>query len=107
MKKFKCSECGEVVFENMLNEETWTAEDFAEYAYLWKDAGYALTDNQKMFCIDVDDAGIGDIDFTYSGRCMYGKCCPSIDVDSDGDFKTDARYRTDSMGRGIVMYAQN
>lgn len=106
MKKYICSECGEVLFENMLTEEKFTAEDFKEYEHLWRDAGYELSDNQKMFCIDVDNAGIGDIDFTYSGRGMYGKCCPSIDVDSESDVKTDASYRTDSMGRGIVMYAQ-
>lgn len=50
----------------------------------------------------------------YSGRAMFGKQCVSVVLDSEGDIWNVARNldantnvpapRTDSMGRGIVIY---
>ena len=69
-------------------------------------AGYALTDNQVLFCIDADDADL-DISFTYSGRGMYGRQCPSVRVESISDLPTTAKTNWDNMGRRFVVYAEN
>lgn len=75
-------------------------------AYWSKEAGYELTDNQVRFCMDAEDEGL-DVDFTYSGRGMYGKLCPSVDMErGDDPFNTTAKTKQDSMGLGYVVYAQ-
>ena len=71
-----------------------------------KKAGYALTDNQVLFCIDAEDADF-DISFTYSGRGMYGRECPSVRIESIGDLPTTAKTDWDNMGRRFVVYAKN
>lgn len=45
-----------------------------------------------------------EVDYTYSGRFMYGATCPSIRTDGPGDFRTESGYRWDRMGRGVVIY---
>lgn len=71
-----------------------------------KAAGYKLSDNQIQFCQEAEDEGF-DIDYTYSGRGMYGSKCPAVRIGKDDDeFKSSARTQTDGMGMGIVIYAQ-
>ena len=73
---------------------------FEEYA------GYELSDNQVQFCVDAERDDL-ELDFSYSGRGMYGRTCPSVTIGEDeDDFKTEADVKQDSMGRGKVIYAQ-
>lgn len=66
---------------------------------------YELSENQAKFCNDAEDCGL-EIDFFYSGRGMYGKYCPCVRCDEPNEIATRAKVRTDSMGRGVVVYAQ-
>lgn len=69
-------------------------------------AGYTLSDNQIQFCQEAEDEG-QEIDYTYSGRGMYGSKCPAVRIGRDDDeFKSTARTQTDGMGMGVVIYAQ-
>ena len=80
-----------------------------------------MTESDFQDC--VEDAGAEYMP-DYSGRCMYGKECPAITVDDDAtlyqsfvalgqtlefrDAKKLARTaKTDSMGRGTVVYWPN
>ena len=66
-----------------------------------------LSDNQKLFVEDATEQGF-DVDYSYSGRGMYGKTCPSIIEERDGSrFGTKARVSEDSMGRDTVIYARH
>jgi hypothetical protein len=65
---------------------------------------YELSDNQKLFVRDAENQGI-TVKYDYSGRCMYGRKCPSVVVGGPGDFGTKAGTRSDSMGLDIVIYA--
>lgn len=76
----------------------------AKKAEFEKEAGYALSENQVRFCIDAENEN-QDLKFSYSGRGMFNKQCPSVNVDDTSDFTTTSKYRTDSMGLGVVMYA--
>lgn len=66
-------------------------------------APYKLSANQQVF---VEDARMMDfdVDYTYSGRFMYGKQCPAVIIDSVGDFGTSADTLADNMGKGFVVY---
>lgn len=66
---------------------------------------YELSENQAQFCNDVEDSG-EEIDWLYSGRGMYGKYCPAARVSAPNDIATKAKVMTDSMGRGVVVYAR-
>lgn len=72
---------------------------------LEEQAGYALSDNQVRFCVDAENNN-QELRLDYSGRGMYGQKCPAVTVDDVSEFTTTAKYRTDSMGLGVVMYAQ-
>lgn len=61
--------------------------------------------NQLLFIKDAQDTDY-EIDYGYSGRGMYGDCCPAIRCDSHNDITTKAKTQIDSMGKGIVIYAQ-
>jgi hypothetical protein len=78
----------------------------AERTYWEEQAGYKLSDNQMQFIKDAEDSDL-EVTLTYSGRGMRGKQCPSVSVDEVSELSSKAKYRTDSMGKGIVMYAQN
>ena len=67
---------------------------------------YDLTRNQEQFCLDAEKEGF-EIDFTYSGRGMYGKACPAVRLESTETFSTSANYTQDSMGLGTVLYARS
>lgn len=63
------------------------------------------SDNQRRFIADAEDEGL-DIDYGYSGRGMYGDYCPAVRCDSHNDLHTKANTKIDSMGKGIVIYAE-
>jgi hypothetical protein len=65
---------------------------------------YELSDNQKRFVADAE-AQDCEVDYTYSGRGMYGQKCPAVRISSVGDFGTKASTSSDSMGLGFVVYA--
>ena len=65
---------------------------------------YVLSNNQKKFVHDAILHGL-KVDFTYSGRFMFGSQCPSVYVEVIGSFVTKAHYSTDHMGKGYVYYA--
>jgi hypothetical protein len=64
---------------------------------------YELSENQKKFVRDAKAQGM-EVDYSYSGRAMYGKCCPAVRC-RIGEFGTKAIVATDSMGMGVVIYA--
>ena len=66
---------------------------------------YELSANQKKFVKDAENQGL-DVCYDYSGRGMYGKECPAVNLDRHGKFNTKADTREDSMGLGSVIYAQ-
>ena len=72
-----------------------------------KEAGYKLSENQLQFCQDAENEDL-ELDFTYSGRGMFGKTCPSVDlIEGDDELHTTTKTRRDSMGKGIVIYAEH
>jgi len=71
-----------------------------------EEAKVNMSDNQKLFVSDAEEQGF-NVDYSYSGRGMYGKTCPSIIQERGGDrFGTKARTQEDSMGMDTVIYAQ-
>ena len=66
---------------------------------------HIYSENQLQFIEDAEQTEF-DIDYSYSGRGMYGDVCPCIRCDSHNDLKTKANTVMDSMGKGIVIYAQ-
>lgn len=70
-----------------------------------REAGYELSPNQVMFCEEAYRSDL-ELKFTYSGRGMFGKTCPSVNVDEKEEYEGSAKYKTDSMGLGFVLYAQ-
>jgi len=68
---------------------------------------YELSDNQKQFTEDAEEQGF-EVDYGYSGRGMYGKCCPSVRVRRDDPrFVSRSNYYEDQLGLGTVCYARN
>lgn len=63
-----------------------------------------LSENQKAFVRAAERAGY-DVDYTYSGRGMFGDTCPSIVVPRGRTFSTRARVEQDSLGLDTVVYA--
>ena len=63
-----------------------------------------LSANQQQFVQDAEQQDLF-VDYEYSGRGMYGKEYPAVRVNGPADFRTSAHYKTDSMGRGIIIYA--
>lgn len=48
-----------------------------------------------------------EVDEHYSGRGMYGRECPSVDVDNAEDFIAEMGMKglcIDNMGKGYVVY---
>ena len=70
------------------------------------DTEYELSENQEQFVMDAEDQGL-EVDYDYSGRHMYGRECQCVRVDNEWSFKTAASATSDSMGKGIVIYAPN
>lgn len=80
--------------------------DLAAAGYkLMSSADLIYSKNQLQFIEDAQDASL-DIDYSYSGRGMYGDSCPAVRVDYVGDFDTSANVHVDSMGLGVVIYAR-
>lgn len=63
------------------------------------------TANQMKFARECQDDG-HEINWTYSGRGMFGAICPAVRCDSENEIHTTAKYQTDGMGLGVVCYAQ-
>ena len=61
--------------------------------------------NQKRFVKDA--LAQGHEVYAYSGRYMFGRSCPAINVENSSSFNTKARTCQDSMGRSIVIYAKD
>ena len=57
---------------------------------------YELSKNQKKFVKDAQAQGF-KVDYSYSGRFMYGRCCPSVCVKSVGEFVTKSKTSYDNM----------
>jgi len=67
-----------------------------------------LSENQQIFVDDAECHGL-EVDYSYSGRGMYGKCCPAVRVDYRDEFDeecTEAAFSVDNMGLGWVVYAR-
>jgi len=64
----------------------------------WKD-----TPKRRKFVEEAEAAGLKVR--SYSGRFMYGRECPSVNVDylEDRDLFS-MQVKTDNMGRGYVLY---
>lgn len=65
-----------------------------------------LSENQKLFVHDAENQDF-EVDYTYSGRFMYGETCPSIIVSGMGEFGTKAETSWDNMALDFVVYARN
>ncbi len=66
-------------------------------------APYALTENQKMF-VQTAIAQEFEINWSYSGRGMFGKKCPAVVGQS---FSSLSKFCQDNMGKDIVFYAKD
>ena len=65
-----------------------------------------LSENQKLFVKDAEAQGF-EVEYTYSGRAMYGATCPSIIVFGMGEFGTKATTCWDNMAMDFVVYAKD
>lgn len=65
---------------------------------------YELSKEQELFVREAENQGL-EVDYTYSGRFMYGRKCPSVRVDNVHSFQTNAKgAQWDQMGLGFVIY---
>ena len=62
--------------------------------------------NQLQFIEDVRNSSV-PMDWTYSGRAMYGDVCPSVVVERESQCQTSAKVLSDNMGLDTVIYAKN
>lgn len=65
---------------------------------------YELSENQKKFVRSAKKQGL-KVSYDYSGRGMFGTCCPSVKVGSPAEFRTRASVRWDNLGFDFVVYA--
>lgn len=66
-----------------------------------------LSANQKKFVKSAEKAGL-DVDYSYSGRFMYGKTCPAVRVSYLEQWPGNPnKYSIDNMGKGYVIYARS
>lgn len=99
--------------EELKEARTNTINDFETDFPKLKENGITINDlpehiyskNQLQFIEDAEQTDF-EIDYEYSGRGMFGDVCPCIRCDSHNDLKTKANTVIDSMGKGIVIYAQ-
>jgi len=61
-----------------------------------------LSDRQKEFVAKAFDED-WEVDFSYSGRGMYGVTCPAVRTNSPGEFGFRGA-NSDGMGLGQVIY---
>ena len=64
---------------------------------------YALSKRQAIFVREAETQGL-KVDYTYSGRGMYGVECPSVDVEDLASVSFGIPTRTDTLGTGYVIY---
>lgn len=80
------------------------ADEKDKLAEMIRESSYSA--NQKKFVRAAKRRGLKITD--YSGLGMFGARCPSVYLDGYKDFKpAGVSTRTDSMGKGIVVYAQD
>ncbi len=66
-----------------------------------------LSAKQKKFVKECEKAGL-KVYYTYSGRGMFGRTCPAVNLDHASEFPSNpAKYSMDSMGLGVVVYCSN
>ncbi len=65
-----------------------------------------LSSNQKKFVKDIEAQGL-KVDYSYSGRGMFGKTCPSVTMQNPSNLGTKAKTEIDHMGLGYIIYAQS
>ena len=104
------------VFANMQASEVLSTCDinlYNEHFNVWKNtqsqkgnSNQDLSKNQQKFVRDAEEQDL-DVYYTYSGRGMYGKTCPAVNVDKPNDIATKAKTNMDNMGRGFVIYCPN
>lgn len=63
---------------------------------------YKLTDQQKRFVKKAKAEGFTPY-YDYSGRGMFGRKCPAVNIDHPQDFSFKGASQ-DNMGLGIVVY---
>jgi hypothetical protein len=66
-----------------------------------KELDYELSERQEKF-VKAAEAEGQEVDYGYSGRCMYGRQCPAVRC-GRGQFGFNGAA-SDSMGLGIVVY---
>jgi hypothetical protein len=65
---------------------------------------YELTDSQKRFVKKCERADL-KVYYSYSGRGMYGRQCPAVNLDHLSKFPSNPnKYSVDQMGLGWVVY---
>jgi hypothetical protein len=89
------------ILYNLLEQFAVSTKSYYEHR-----AGYQLSDNQYLFCVEVDHHGLGDLQFGYSGRDMCGETCPAAYVEDLSDCNLSADYTFDNLGKGIIVYAE-
>lgn len=77
----------------------------AEEHMRWEPS-YELSPNQQQFVADALEQGFS-VNYEYSGRGMYGRCCPAVTVASPSEFRTQAFTCWDQLGRNVVVYARS
>lgn len=79
-----------------LVENNISIHDLPEHIY---------SENQRQFIEDCENDF--EIDYSYSGCGMFGDVCPAIRCERNEHPASKAKYVHDSMGLGMVYYAQN
>lgn len=93
------------VWDDVYNELENALYVYEEAEYLMaNNVDYELSENQKQFVIDVIANNL-EVDFTYSGRGMMGRKCPSVKLDAFDSFSSNAKTSQDQLGLGKVIYA--
>jgi len=71
------------------------------------DERYTLTANQMLFVREAEEQEL-EVDYTYSGRGMYGAYCPAVRLEAEDllRYKFTAAVARDSLGLGMVVYAR-
>ena len=65
-----------------------------------------LSVNQTLFVREVERQG-HEVYFNYSGRGMFGRTCPAVNVDTPHEIFISEIVTWDQMGLGFVVYARS
>ena len=79
-------------------------ENYPENEDIESTPGANLNDKQKDFVEKVEADGL-EVYYDYSGRGMFGRRCPAVNVDSLSELSFNPnKYSVDNMGKGFVVY---